>query len=226
MFWFKPPPYFQRVIYWATAFYVGNKKILTAAHAFDLKKRKLIRYPQYPEREAIFVPAMSNNHDYLGEKFGSYLIRNLTKIEGYMMDTPNINNRQYDICSADIHSGIKQGRDVEIDHELEEGISLRPYFPLIDSSVIGYASCLENRNQKMCIIGPLRTSAMPDNCVRLCEGIPKGMSGGPWMSMSTHPQFAFGIQSATKLRSVGQEVNAEYSYSPLITLDMIEELNR
>ncbi len=194
LFWFNPlgthpsdprDMTIRDAIYWATAFYVGNNKILTAAHAFDLKKRKCIRYPQYPEREAIFVPAMSTKYDYLGKNFGSYLVSNLKKIVGYMMDTPNINNRQYDICSVDIHSGKKQGRDVEIDHELEEGIILHPYFPFsyYSSSVIGYASCPQNKNLKMCIMNPVPTCAKQDNCVRLSEGIPTGISGGPWMNM-------------------------------------------
>ncbi len=187
LFWFRPPSGPQDVrpdlIYYCTAFYVGNNKILTVAHAFDLGgKRADLRYPQYPEREAIFVPAMRTKDDYLGEKFGSYLISNVEP-KDCNFEIFNINDIPYNICSADVHSRMKQGRAVNIEEELRSYIALQSHDPRTTCgvSVIGYGFYSQNEDQRMCIMRNRRTNSMPSGCIRHDEGTPLGMSGGPWM---------------------------------------------
>ena len=65
----------MNITYYSTAFYIGDVKIVTAAHAFDLVeveyKGKLI--PK-PSKAAMFVPAMTAKDDINGKHYGRYPI--------------------------------------------------------------------------------------------------------------------------------------------------------
>ena len=97
--------------YYSTAFYVGNKKIITAAHAFDTDSRECLSNDGVPltgERIVIFVPGMFLKYDYKGNRFGYYYIKksSIKKLKGYLGGKNySCNDIQYDICSAEISRG-------------------------------------------------------------------------------------------------------------------------
>ena len=52
-------------MYSATAFYIGNSKTISAAHAFD----------STIDRVGVFISAMINEIDFLGNHFDRYVCR-------------------------------------------------------------------------------------------------------------------------------------------------------
>ncbi len=106
---FVRPDSHEVLPYYSTAFYVGNKKIITAAHAFDTDSRKCLSddgVPLTDERIAIFVPGMFLEYDYKGNRFGYYCVENIKKLDGYLgAENYSCNDVQYDICSAEISRG-------------------------------------------------------------------------------------------------------------------------
>ena len=186
LFWFQPKRKFyedaQR-IYSATAFYIGNSKIISAAHNFD----------DTIDRAGIFLPAMQDRGDFRGKLFGRYVI----EVDPQSRHTC----LAYDICTYHVRIG-RQGlsqlfkrRSVNIDEVYADlkKIELDPEEPDVDTNwtVLGYPNesgvlskvtghHLPNKSRKGFIV-------MDKKC-------PKGMSGGPWIK--GWPAFANGCQSS------------------------------
>ncbi len=89
LFWFRPPES-NADMYSTTAFYIGNNKIITVAHAFDLpltESKKRNNKPPFPAKslkEAIFVPAMKDRGDIYGKFYGYYHIKELYVPKNYV----------------------------------------------------------------------------------------------------------------------------------------------
>ena len=79
--------------YSATGFYIGNGKIVTAAHFFD----------QVIPLTVKFVPAKRNRHDIYGDLYGHYQVVEPTPSPDYLLG-----QWTNDICSAKIQDGRKR----------------------------------------------------------------------------------------------------------------------
>lgn len=77
----------------ATAFYIGNSKIMTAAHAFDDEKID----------DGIFVPAMINEYDIYGYNFGYYPVNGSPHVHSEYK-TKELKPK-YDICTFEVGTG-------------------------------------------------------------------------------------------------------------------------
>jgi len=76
----------------STAFHIGDKTIITAAHFFD----------DANVDTAKFIPAMKDEKDVHGDRYGSYKVKNVRIHPDY---APDQEHSIYDICSANIFEG-------------------------------------------------------------------------------------------------------------------------
>ena len=110
------------IIYWATAFYIGLRTIISVAHAFDWPRGLYNRIVSFytgqtrrDPRQAFFVPAMEDKDDIQGKRYGYYKIEDLKILESYRPRRfyQTLISPCFDICSAKLCWGVKEGQLLE-----------------------------------------------------------------------------------------------------------------
>jgi hypothetical protein len=92
LFRFRPGT--SEISSYVTAFYIGKKRIMTAAHAFD------------NDHAGMFVPAMLNNHDIYGYNYGYYPVTGVPCVHPkYLRERTPVWTPEYDICTVEIGMG-------------------------------------------------------------------------------------------------------------------------
>ncbi len=199
LFWFKPSES-NNIVHSTTAFYIGDNKIITVAHAFDLPMKELKKggnnKPPFPGRslkEAIFVPAMRDRHDIYGQFYGYYHISKLYVPKNY---EPREFERSYCINWDIAIAEITPGDESDINQKL--GYAYIPWQNFEHSieplKIIGYAKYQDNEDRKMCELDVHITSNNTYS-VEVQPGAAAGMSGGPWLLHDLDK--AIGVQSGS-----------------------------
>ena len=160
----------------STAFYIGHKKIITVANFFD-KVRS--------DNKVIFIPAMRDERDTIGELFGFYEIIEHKVHSEYIPG--QISN---DICCAKIGEGKKKVEGtqespvfehIDIDNILN-ALPIQKYEPGMSREwiVLGYGGMANISSIKM-----LKMTAKEDHIDEVQRSMSTNalgvMSGGPWI---------------------------------------------
>ena len=167
---------------WATAFYIGNNKIMTAAHAFDNAR---------PNFVGLFVPAMTGDKDIGGENYGCYVIHPNDCQYHPLYRQGQTRNLEYDICTAEVGVGTRQLKvNGDINGKLTEDIMID------ESGLTPIEICYETPDFTTCTILGMQKdfnkqmelngcyyvdSESNDNKIVIDYEVTKGMSGGPWL---------------------------------------------
>ena len=217
------------IIYYTTAFYVGNNKIITAAHAFDFPKNdvifsKLEQGLRCYSRGGIFIPAMRDKEDIRTRQCrGYYNIENVRRLEQYQ---PVLQRRDYDICSAEL---LVNGVVIKID-SIIKALVICPFNDENSNwAIVGYG---QQGNGQM-IFFPANSlditisTTLQSEMQGVAEGFNKeplwGMCGGPWLPMSGDKDKITRKAKGVQLFSVF--VNDKYYVvSPHVTEETLREL--
>ncbi|ORU94986.1 MAG: hypothetical protein A6F71_10180 [Cycloclasticus sp. symbiont of Poecilosclerida sp. M] len=221
LFWCHPKT--KGEIVWATAFYIGSNRIMTAAHAFDAAQGYA----------GVFVPAMMNREDTEGIHYGSYLIRPSSRKQHPLYVPFEYKKPEYDICTVEAGMGKRliHPRSGEVNINYGEGkrtedimideSGLTPIEICCDSSpnftsctILGY---LGSVGQQMEAHGCYYAdSKSDDNRMAINFDVEKGMSGGPWLvECSDGTIKAIGCTAGTK---------NQCTLSPRFTGDLFEKI--
>ena len=128
LFWFHPwydPRHWidkDKIMYWVTAFYIGNDTIMTVAHTFD--KETEVR-----KREGVFVPAMIDNKDTQGKHYGYYRVYTKSRNVHPFYEEKD-NSARYDICTIELGLGRHDKKEVYL-HQF-----LQPIIPTVVETCI------------------------------------------------------------------------------------------
>jgi len=206
----------NNIRYNVTAFYAGNRTIVTVAHAFDSPRNSFMRmllskfnlHSHNDPREAIFVPAMEDRHDIYGRRYGFYKI-------GDVLPLPEHNPRGrgenfsscQDVCRAIISEGWRKNGNDEFE---SVNVDVLPILRISSYeeknknqwSIIGYGELEENKDLQMLEYIGLQTSENIETVsnddhveVEITDSSATliGMSGGPWIREGEDE--ATGVQS-------------------------------
>ena len=221
------------VVYYTTAFYVGNNKIITVAHAFDFPKNGDVIFSKLEQglrcfsRGGIFIPGMRDKEDFRIKNDGHYGIDNVIRLEPYQpRQQPGeilLQPKDYDICSAELlwncDKSIHQLKISPFNNENSDWVIVG-YGQQGEGRMIivrGY-SCnetIETIRQKKRVLAELRN-----------EEPLWGMSGGPWLPLNMvekdkgNTPNAKGVQSSTK----ATVKDGHYAVSPYVTEEILTEL--
>ena len=231
-------------MYYATAFYIGNDKIMTTAHTFDQDEDD-----PTPPHSAVFVPAMKDKYDVYGTLYGYYAIVDEPRIHRKyeIRPDPTLVDSFYDICTVELCNGRKkvngivksisivpkwqQPRLPDDPMEAQLFAYLTPIlvYPYKNKrcmepcTVIGYGAkkitIWPDKNKKVKMMkyqGTLYTGKHDKRLIAMDKLIWEGASGGP--SFITYDNIAYGIQSGILLKD-------HKSYSPLFTQALLSEVN-
>ena len=196
--------------YGSTAFYIGNKKVITVANFFD----------KVMPNKFVFIPAMRDGRDFFGKLFGFYKIIEYKVHPRYVPG--HISN---DICCAKIGEGKKNvaGTEespvfehIDIDNILNP-LPIQKYEPGMSREwiVLGYGGMADISSIRM-----LKMTAREDHSDEVQRNVSTNslrvMSGGPWIKKED-----WGAPRAT-----GITVNREGRtlYSPIIGEDDLHVL--
>ena len=183
LFWWKKSHMDDLV--WVTAFYIGNNKIMTAAHALDDEDLQ--------SKFGIFVPAMVNEEDYKGENYGSFIVDPSTCVQhpDYKPYKSCYDNNepitpQYDICTMEVGEGCFQSWNNPIE-SIDQVEALKPIrlegnnvrSPDTTWVALGYPYL---GGKMMKVTGSCVTEKSDDLQVAIDIEFLQGMSGGPWFS--------------------------------------------
>ena len=199
---------------YTSAFYIGNSRVMTSAHAFD-KVENL--------NALVFVPAMKDWDDIHGENYGRY---NVIRYTVHSADD-NDQTKAQDIAIAIIGRGQFEGCYVESFHL--KGIELKldvPHKPGLSWMAVGYGKkdneCSDDGSSddggKMTkVAGTLVRGLSTGHQVVMDIQLRYGMSGGPWLLLPDC-KSANGCQSGT-------DFNMCTSVSPYFSKKLISKLS-
>ena len=194
-----------------TAFYVGNKTIITAAHFFD----------ELVTSTALFIPAMRDEYDKCGELYGFYHIQEVHCYPDYV---PGQQNARNDICTAKLCNGKKIIEGTKGSPKLGPAdvndltpLSLREYQAQDsrDWLIIGY----DCSNRMMRVRGRQNNVEVrdDDDLVEIAPGVPPGLSGSPWIRMG-------GSDTPSVVTGFTATVTAFGTQSPHFTTALIDSI--
>ena len=232
----------KEIIYYSTAFYIGNGVVVTAAHAFDQDivqfEGKLV--PK-PSKAAMFVPAMRDKSDIYGEHYGCYPIvgEPVIHFRYKRQNDPKDVEPFFDLCTFKISDGVERvGRTLQptsffLQPHVVQPITACPYTHIEKApvTVLGYGArpktilpeTIPNINGLM--------MEFQGNISHVDEYLDKnewktriimnrdvwyGASGGPWLNTSVR---AIGIQSAINKEAANE------SYSPYFSPELFRLSN-
>ena len=203
IFWTSDDP--EANVYWATAFYIGDNTVVSAAHNFsnpDEDAEKIIS-----ERPPTFVPAMIDKDDVMGRNYGYFFLDDVVYLHS-RYQRENFSS-EYDISIAKIiagngffpnhlHFGNRFPCPGDFDLPLE--LPVRNIW-----RVIGY----DSDSGKMTEFLGYQKESQPQMHLAISPAAYMGMSGGPWIPINGYGNEVEGIQSSKK-----EDENNSYSFSP------------
>ena len=227
------------IIYYSTAFYIGNGVVVTAAHSFDQDivqfEGKLV--PK-PSKAAMFVPAMMDKIDFLGANYGCYPIDGEPVIHHRYkpQNDPKDEEPFFDLCNFKISKGVErvgsmcrlQPTSIFFQPNVVQPITICPYRHIENApvTVLGYGATpktilpetIPNINGLMMefqgnishVDSYLDESEWKTRII-MNRDVWYGASGGPWLTTSV---VAIGIQSAINKEADNQ------SYSPYFSPEL------
>ena len=248
IFWFQPG--YKYAMYYATAFYIDDEKIMTAAHTFDRDDT--------PPHEAVFIPAMINKYDISGSLYGHYAViaeelRIHTNYKKFTADMARPDDSippdesvipYYDICTIKIGRGRKRENNIErsisivsqCDDSMEEqeDACLRPI------KIYPFKKNKNKKHMERCIVlgyGMEQNELFPNKnndvkmmkyqgtlCETKCPGL-IAMDEVIWEGASGGPWFIDYDSIAYGIQSaVAFDIDKCKSFSPLFTKAMLSEV--
>ncbi len=186
LFWCRPGTDEEES--WATAFYIGDNKIMTAAHAVD----------KMESNAGVFIPAMIDRGDKTGKNYGAFRVRPESCRKHPKYHTDEYTNPEYDICIAEVGKG-KRHPDVNANINGAPGQEHTTEDIMIGDTHLSpieiHADIETGSNSTLTVLGyPSLTgqlleapktryvdSESDSNRVAVAFEAQEGMSGGPWM---------------------------------------------
>lgn len=178
---------------WVTAFYIGNKQLITAAHAFVLPSSS--RYIG----NATFIPAMIDKRDVYGDMYGNFKITGHRPHRLYEEDR----KPQHDICIVEVGEGSRY-KTIDQANLKPINVDKEPHYDASSAwKVLGYGTL-----GKMYEIRATYSTIDHDQVHMDLEVLP-GMSGGPWLCNKSF--MAQGITAGNSLHHPGCAVSPHFS---------------
>ena len=184
--------------YSATAFYIGNNTVVSAAHNVWNPTEEVQRIVS--KKPPTFVPAMIDSGDTVGRNYGYFILDDVVYIhEKYRGENIEAFARSkcYDICIAKIIAGRGVQFPSDYLHLSNRALHARTVW-----HVIGYSDI----NGKMTeFLGYQPGGGSPQTYIIISPAASIGMSGGPWIPIDSLECNVGGIQSSAF---------ENYSFSP------------
>ena len=226
------------IIYYTTAFYVGNRKIITAAHTFDFPKNddeifsKLEQGLRCYSRGGIFIPAMRDKEDLRRRQHHGYnRIENVRRLEQYQPRQHQgeviLQPKDYDICCAELLWNVQTRAEKKIFEVITPFDICHFNDKNSNWAIVGYGQ--QGKGRMICVTGYSCNETMETikHEKRVVAAVFNkeplmGMSGGPWLPMSDKGKITLKAKGVLSSSATGK--HSYYAVSPCVTEETLKEL--